>query len=133
VRYLGKLDAAEVRGCLRQADVFLIPSLWENCPYACLEAMAAGRAIVSSDAGGLPELIRDGENGLVAPREDVAAYVRCVERLIEDRRLRERLGEAARRTVAEAHGDVRIAEVTVSYYRAVLAGGREDNFKAKER
>ena len=85
VRYLGKLDAEDVRSCLRQADIFLIPSLWENCPYACLEAMAAGRAIVSSDAGGLPELIRDGENGLVAPSEDVASYVTCIERLIEDR------------------------------------------------
>jgi glycosyltransferase involved in cell wall biosynthesis len=122
VRFLGRLDAAEVRSCLRQADIFLLPSLWENCPYACLEAMAAGRAIVSSDAGGLPELIRDGENGLLAPREDAGSYVRCLERLIEDRGLRERLGDAARRSVAFAHTDVKVAEASVARYRALLEG-----------
>lgn len=120
VRYLGKLDASDLRSCLCQADIFLIPSLWENCPYACLEAMAAGRAIVSSDAGGLPELIQHGENGLLAKDEDVASYIQCIERLIEDRVLRERLGAAARRTVAESYADVRVAEASLAYYRECL-------------
>jgi glycosyltransferase involved in cell wall biosynthesis len=117
VRYLGKREAKEVRSCMRQADIFLMPSLWENCPYSCLEAMAAGRAVVSSDAGGLPELIQDGVNGLLARSGDVESFVRCIERLIEDRNLRERLGEAARRTVAEFHTDVRIAEASLAVYR----------------
>ncbi len=73
--YLDKLDLADVRSCLCQSDIFLFPSLWENCPYSCLEAMAAGRAIVSSDQGGMPELIRDGENGLLARNEDTASYI----------------------------------------------------------
>ncbi len=120
VRYLGKLDGSDVRSCLRQADIFIIPSLWENCPYACLEAMAAGRAIVSSNAGGLPELIQDGMNGLLAQSEDVDSYVRCVERLIEDRGLRERVGAAARRTVADFYTDIRIAETSLAYYRECL-------------
>jgi hypothetical protein len=120
VRYLGKLDASDLRSCLRRADIFLIPSLWENCPYACLEAMAAGRAIVSSDAGGLPELIRHDENGLLARNEDVASYTECIERLLEDRRLRERLGAAARRTVAESYTDVRVAEASLAFYRECL-------------
>lgn len=120
VRFLGKLDAVSLRSCLRQADVFLIPSLWENCPYACLEAMAAGRAIVSSDAGGLPELIQHERNGLLARNQDVSSYVQQVELLIEDRALRERLGEAARRTVAESFTDVGVAQASVSYYRACV-------------
>ena len=66
VHYLGRLDMTDIRSCLSQTDIFLIPSLWENCPYSCLEAMAAGRAIVSTNQGGMPELIRDGENGLLA-------------------------------------------------------------------
>jgi glycosyltransferase involved in cell wall biosynthesis len=120
VRYLGKLEASDVRSCLRQTDIFLLPSLWENCPYACLEAMAAGRAIVSSSAGGLPELINDGENGLLAQSQDVASYVKCIERLIEDRGLRERLGAAARRTVAASYQDIHVAERSVAYYRECL-------------
>ena len=120
VHYLGKLEGSDLRSCLRQADIVLLPSLWENCPYACLEAMAAGRAIVSSSAGGLPELIEDGENGLVAQSQDVVSYVKCVERLIEDRDLRERLGAAARRTVSASYRDVHVAERSVAYYRECL-------------
>ncbi len=115
--FLGRLDLVGVRSCLRQADLFVIPSLWENCPYSCLEAMAAGRAIVASDAGGLPELVTDGETGLVAPVEDAAATLACLERLIEDRALCERLGNNARRKVEATLTDTFIAGQSVDYYR----------------
>ena len=123
VHYLGKLDLASVRSCLRQADIFLLPSLWENCPYSCLEAMAAGRAIVSSDQGGMPELIRDGENGLLARNEDPASYIACLERMIEEPALRERLGAAARRTIEESHTDTRIARISAEYYLECVNNG----------
>ena len=82
--------------------------------------MAAGRAIVSTDQGGMPELIRDGENGLLAQTENPAAFISCLERLIEDRSLRERLGSAARRTVEESHNDVAIARISTDYYQECL-------------
>lgn len=120
VHYLGKLNLRDVRSCLRQTDIFLLPSLWENCPYSCLEAMASRCAIVGSNQGGVPELIRDGENGLLAPAEDVPAFIACLERLLVDRALRERLGAAARRTVEESFTDVAIARRSVDYYRECL-------------
>jgi glycosyltransferase involved in cell wall biosynthesis len=120
VHYLGKLDLAGVRACLHQCDVFLLPSLWENCPYSCLEAMAAGRAIVASDQGGMPELIRHGENGLLARSGDAAAHTAAVERLLEDRAERARLGAAARRTVVSAFNDVHVARQSVAFYRESL-------------
>jgi len=122
VHYLGKLDLTDVRSLLSQADIFLIPSLWENCPYSCLEAMAAGRAIVSTDQGGMPELIRDGENGLLAGTENPAAFISCLERLIEDRNLRERLGDAARRTIEELHTDTAIGRLSIEYYKECITG-----------
>jgi glycosyltransferase involved in cell wall biosynthesis len=86
--------------------------------------MAAGRAIVASDAGGLPELIRDGENGLIAKSEDAPAFARQIERLLEDAPLRERLGRAARRTVEERYTDVAIAQRSLDYWtRALRLGG----------
>jgi glycogen synthase len=120
VHYLGKLDLADVRSCLCQTDIFLIPSLWENCPYACLEAMAAGRAIVSSDTGGMPELIGDGKNGLLARSEDPASYISKLERLIEDDSLRGQLGTAARKTIEASFTDVYIAGLSVDYYLECL-------------
>ncbi len=120
VHYLGKLDRTDVHSCLCQTDIFLIPSLWENCPYSCLEAMAAGKAVVSTDQGGMPELIRDGENGLLACNEDTASYISSLERLIEDVALRERLGTAARRTIEESFNDVHIAQMSINYYKECL-------------
>jgi glycosyltransferase involved in cell wall biosynthesis len=116
VRYLGRLDLQGVRSCLRQADIFLIPSLWENCPYSCLEAMAAGRAIVSSNAGGLPELIQHGENGLLAQSGDPNEFVSCLEQLIASRDMRARLGNAARRTIESTYTDIQMARLSVEFY-----------------
>jgi glycogen(starch) synthase len=123
VHYLGKVTLEEIGSCLRQSDIYFIPSLWENCPYSCLEAMAAGRAIVASDAGGLPELIEDGANGLLAKSEDAPAFVRQIERLLEDASLRDRLGYVARRTVEERYTDVRIAKQSLDHYRHALKLG----------
>lgn len=123
VHYLGKLTLQEVGSCLRQSDIYFIPSLWENCPYSCLEAMAAGRAIVASDAGGLPELIRDGENGLLAKSGEAAGFARALDRLIEDAPLRERLGAAARRAVEQRYTDVGIAQQSLDVWTQALKLG----------
>ena len=124
VHYLGDLTLDEVRACLRQADIFLLPSLWENCPYSCLEAMAAGRAIVCSDQGGLPELIQDGVNGLLARTGDVASYVQQLERMLDEPALRERLGAAARRTVEASFTDLHVARLSAEYYLECAAARR---------
>jgi glycosyltransferase involved in cell wall biosynthesis len=120
VHYMGRLNLTEVRSCLKQADIFLLPSLWENCPYSCLEAMAAGRPIVASDQGGMPELIRNAENGLLARSEDPASYISSLEKLIENKGLRERLGTAARETIEKSFTDVHIARISAEHYRERL-------------
>jgi glycosyltransferase involved in cell wall biosynthesis len=121
MHYLGDLTLAEVRSCLHQADIFFLPSLWENCPYSCLEAMAARRAIVCSDQGGMSELISNGVNGLLARSGDTTSYVQQLDRLLDDAALRERLGTAARQTVEASFTDVHIARLSADYYRERLA------------
>lgn len=123
VHYLGNLNLTDVRSCLHQTDIFLLPSLWENCPYSCLEAMAAGCAIVSTDQGGMPELIRNTDNGLLAHNEDVVSYITCLEQLINNDVLRKRLGNAARKTIEESFTDVYIARKSTDYYLECLNNG----------
>jgi glycosyltransferase involved in cell wall biosynthesis len=120
IRYLGKLDFQELRACARAVDIYLLPSLWENCPYSCLEAMAAGRAIVCSDQGGMPELIEHGANGLVAGTGSPESFAAQLQRLIDDRELRQALGFAARQTIERRFTDETIAAQTVSQYRRLL-------------
>ncbi len=114
--YVGKIDLPSVRALLKRSDIFLIPSLWENCPYSCIEAMSAGRAIVSSDCGGMPELIRDGDNGLLATNDNAPSFISALERAVEDAALRERLGAAARREVESRLTDVAVAERAATIY-----------------
>lgn len=125
VRYVGKLNFQELRACARAVDIFLLPSLWENCPYSCLEAMAAGRAIVSSDQGGMPELIQHNINGLLAQTGSPESFVTCLGRLIDDPALRERLGTAARKTIEACYTDIQIASLTEGVYRQCLGHSRE--------
>jgi glycosyltransferase involved in cell wall biosynthesis len=123
VHYAGHLPLAALRGLVCRTDIFLLPSLWENCPYSCLEAMAAGRAIVSSDQGGMPELIQHEENGLLARSGVASEFVRQLERLIESDALRRRLGVAARRTVEESFTDDRVARLSVELYQETGRSG----------
>lgn len=97
VRLLGRRD--EVATVLAEADCLVLTSDWEGCPIAVLEAMAAGVPIVSTDVGGVPELVVDGETGLLAPARDVAALSACVARILDDPGLGARLGEAGRARV----------------------------------
>lgn len=120
VHYLGKLDLMAIRSWLRQTDIFLLPSLWENCPYSCLEAMAASCAIVGSNQGGIPELISDGDNGLLATSESPESFIHCIERLLEDAALREKLGSAARRTIETSYTDTLIAAKSADFYQRCL-------------
>jgi glycosyltransferase involved in cell wall biosynthesis len=123
---LGGLPLPSVRVLLKRCDLFLLPSLWENCPYSCIEAMAAGRAVVSSDCGGMPELIVDRQNGLLARTGDAESFTSRIDELIEDRNLRERLGAAARRTVEQHLTATETARRTADLYRTTLAHTRGD-------
>jgi glycosyltransferase involved in cell wall biosynthesis len=124
VHYIGKLDLEELRSFVRVSDIFMLPSIWENCPYSCLEAMASGRAIVSSDQGGMPELIQDGVNGLLAECESPESFTSQIDTLIVNRNLRLRLGENARRSVEQRYTDERIARLTVEVYERLVARKR---------
>jgi glycosyltransferase involved in cell wall biosynthesis len=100
----GQLSSPEVvNEHLQLCDVYLQPSLWDGMPNALLEAMAAGCGCIASDAGGIPEIIDPGVNGIIVPRWQLHRLGEAVlEWLDADPQLRERMREAARdRMVAE--------------------------------
>ena len=86
----------DVPDLLGAADIFVLASLKEGLPVSLLEAMAAGKAVVVTSVGGMPEVITDGDNGLVVPCGDTDALVDSIDRLLRDGDLREAFGEAVR-------------------------------------
>jgi glycosyltransferase involved in cell wall biosynthesis len=77
---------------VEHADVVVLPSLSEGLPIALLEAMAIGRAVVASRVGGIPEVVQDGETGLLIPAADSQALSSAIVRLLMDPHLRVNLG-----------------------------------------
>lgn len=99
----------DVAGALRDVSVLALPSRAEGFPLTLLEAMTLGVPCVAFDcAPGVREIIRDGEDGLLAPPGDVAALARRLATLMGDAALRHRLGEAARAGVLERYAPERI-------------------------
>lgn len=117
---LGRRPVAEVRAAMRQADVVLLPSRWENAPYTVLEAMAAGAPLVASQVGGIPEMVESEREALLAADRDVKEHLAAVERLLDDRELAQRVGKAARARVEREFGADRMAASSVEIYRRVL-------------
>jgi glycosyltransferase involved in cell wall biosynthesis len=85
-----------VADLLAAADAYVMTSTWEGFPNALLEAMCAGRPVVSTAASGAAELVRDGENGFIVPVGDEAAMCERLIALLADEPLRSRMGAAAR-------------------------------------
>jgi D-inositol-3-phosphate glycosyltransferase len=90
-------DTAEL---YRGADLAIVPSHWESFGISAVEAMASGLPVIASAVGGLTDYIVDGENGLLVPAHDPAALAAAIVRVVQDPRLRARLGAAARVSVA---------------------------------
>jgi glycosyltransferase involved in cell wall biosynthesis len=93
----GRLPRDELERRLAGAWVQAVPSLWEE-PFGnvAVEAMMRGTAVVATSAGGLAEIVRDGETGMLVPRGDVAALAEALSSLLSDRDLAERLGRQGR-------------------------------------
>lgn len=101
VTFAGLLDRAGVGRLLATSHVFALPSLWsEPFGLATLEAMAHGLAPIVSDAGGSPEIVRDGVDGLVVPAGDAEALSHAIERLARDEPGRKAFADASLARVA---------------------------------
>ena len=103
-------------------DLFVLPSRKrEGLARSLIEAMAYGVAPVVTDCGGSPELVLDGESGIVVPVDDVAAIADAIRRLYEDGDLRQRYGRAARRRIATHFRIEDTIRQTADLYRELLS------------
>lgn len=92
-------DLVNAKQILSLVDIFVLPSLQEGLGISILEAMAAGKAIVATSVGGIPELIIDGENGLLVPAADIESLTNAIRHLIDNKEQRLFLGFQAQKSV----------------------------------
>jgi glycosyltransferase involved in cell wall biosynthesis len=98
--YTPVLTASEIARALDEAWALVLPSRSEGLPRVVIEAFCRGRAVVGSRAGGIPDLVEDGRNGLLVDGDDVDALADALARILSDRTLAERLGAEARADAA---------------------------------
>ena len=107
---------------MRCCDVFVLPSRAEGMSNALLEAMACGAAPIATRVGAAPEMIDDGESGILIYPGDVAGLGEAIERLIHDEASRHRMAANAARTTAERYGIGRVVDRIEAAYDQILAG-----------
>jgi glycosyltransferase involved in cell wall biosynthesis len=121
VTYVGKLDRNQMSRTLAESAFVLIPSEWhENFPYAALESFAAGRAVIATTVGGLPEIVVDGHTGLLVPPRSPEALAEAMRKLWQDRGLALELGATALNVVRERFSLAGQIEKTVALYETLL-------------
>lgn len=121
VRFEGECRQDETVARMREVDVVAVPSRWEGCPYVVLEAQVAGVPVVAAAVGGVPELIRDGVDGLLVEPESPDALCDALLRLLRDPQTCLLLAGRGRATVAERSLGAMASAVAVVYRGAVLA------------
>ena len=117
VRFVGRADRPLAVSLFAGCSFFVLPSRQEPQGIVNLEAMAAGKAVLASRVGGVPEIVQDGETGLLVPAEDASALAEAIDRLTGDVSLRQRLGAAGKER-AKAFDWNAIAAQYLDIYRA---------------
>jgi glycosyltransferase involved in cell wall biosynthesis len=121
--FRGHQNGADLAKLLGEASVVVVPSEWEeNCPLSVIEAMAYGKPVVGSRVGGIPELVREGETGLLfqpADRRDLSAKIRT---MMNDLELRRRFGRLGRKVVESEYSLDSHGHTLLSLYQGLSRG-----------
>jgi len=126
VEFTGRIDEQKKIAYYRLCDVFVFPSLVEGFGMAPAEAMAFGKPVVASDRTSLPEVVADGETGLLADPTDEEEFAAKIGRLLDNPALCEEMGRAGQRRVAERFDFGRSAEKLLALYEALARRERRE-------
>lgn len=121
VVFLGRLYPRQITEEMQMARVFVLPSHIDNSPNSLCEAMLIGMPCVASHVGGVPSLVKDGEEGLLYNDRDPDNLAEKIASILDDRALAARLGAQARRTALKRHDRRQIASHTVDIYRQIIS------------
>lgn len=94
VAYVGRKVGEEKNTFFQQADIFILPTMNECFPLVILEAMEYKLPVISTNEGGIPDIVKDGENGLICEKQNPDSLADCIAKLLDDEELRLKMGNA---------------------------------------
>jgi glycosyltransferase involved in cell wall biosynthesis len=117
VKFIARVPLADLPAYYRSCDICVVPSLYDNSPYTCLEAMACGRPVVGTSGGGTKEYVTHGESGLIVAPQDAGALQSAIVTLLRNDELRLRMARQARQDVLDKFQRREIARQTLDLYQ----------------
>jgi glycosyltransferase involved in cell wall biosynthesis len=119
VSFLGYFPDEKLPNLYACSDIFVLPALYENFPFAILEAQASGLPVISTKVGGIPELVTDNENGLLVDPADAEQLADAIIRLLQDPIFAEKLGRQGRQLMVEKFAWPHATKEVVALYNKV--------------
>lgn len=120
IEFVGRVPLDRMPEEFSKVGVCVFPSLWENFPNVCLEAMVAGRAVVGSSMGGMADMIEPGKNGLLASPDSPSDFAEAIVRFLEDSESRMAMGLQSKETILENFNFCKISEMLVQTYSGCI-------------
>lgn len=123
VIFIGLVPHQQLINYYRDADVFVFPSVW-NEPFGMpiVEAMAAGIPVVATKSGGIAEIVKDGENGLLVERGDASSLAKAILLLLSNEDLRKSMGEAGRKRAVKLFSWEKVVKSLLHLYENICSG-----------
>lgn len=129
VTFTGAVDQPTLLDWYRRADICVVPSvLYESFSYTCAQAMVAGKPVVASHIGGIPETLRDGEDGVLVTPGDPNEIAAAIIRLARDPKARKQMGAAGRERATHEFDPARVAALNLQLYNYAMATWKAPNW-----
>lgn len=124
VRFIEQIPREGLVEYYQKSSVCIVPSIWENYPYVCLEAMACGKPVIASAIGGLNDMIIHKKSGMLFPPGSSKILGELIMELLRDVKLRQELGINARKAIEENYSPEKIAKKTLEVYQEIIRQDR---------
>ena len=123
IKLLGYLSQDEVKKYIKNARFIVVPSIWyENCPYSILETQAIGKPVIGASIGGIPELVKDKENGLTYNYYSIDELETKMKLLFENKKLAEKYGKNAKEYAQKFYNKENYYNRIIKIYEEALKG-----------
>lgn len=123
IKLLGFLSQEKVKEAISKSRFVVVPSIWyENCPYSVMETLAIGKAIVGARIGGIPELVKDNQTGLLYEFDKTEDLAKKMQVLFANKELAKKFGENAKREANRLYGKEEYYKKIIRIYEKVIKG-----------
>ena len=131
VKLLGFLKQEDMMEYIRNCKFVIVPSIWyENCPYSILETLAIGKPVIGANIGGIPELVKNNQNGLIYKYDDIEDLTLKINILFNNKELVEKFSKNAKENVKKLYSKELYYENIISIYKKLLGERKYEREKA---